>query len=193
MKKVVILLANGFEEVEALTPADYLTRAGAEVILLATATDDTTITGSHKIKVVANETLRNFISEGKISEVDAVIVPGGMLGSKNISGCKEALTFIEDCFAERKLVAAICAAPALVLSRTSVLHGKKWTCYPGMEENVSHELIVNHQDKPFVTDKNVVTGRGAGAAEQFTMELVRILFDEAAKQRVMKATVQRIS
>lgn len=193
MKKVVILLANGFEEVEALTPADYLTRAGAEVTLLATATDDTTITGSHKIRVVTNETLKGFLSEGKSGGVDAVIVPGGMLGSKNISECKEALSFIEDCFAAKKVVAAICAAPAVVLSKTNVLNGKKWTCYPGMEENVSHDLIVNHEEKPFVTDANVVTGRGAGAAEQFAMELVRILFDDATKQKVMKATVQRIS
>ena len=189
MKKVVVLIAQGFEEVEALSPVDYLRRAKANVLLAATATAGKTVTGSHKVSVNCDTTLDDVLQEAVLP--DAVVIPGGLPGATNIAGCKAALDFIEQMFDEGKIVAAICASPALVLGKTKVLQGKNWTCYPQMEENVSAELQKRHKVAPFVTDGNVVTARGAGAAEQFSMELVRLLCGEAEKERIAKATVQR--
>jgi 4-methyl-5(b-hydroxyethyl)-thiazole monophosphate biosynthesis len=190
MKKIVTLLADGFEEVEALTPVDYLRRAGADVTTVATATSSRTVEGSHKIPVIADITLDAYFSSS--TELpDAVIVPGGMGGSKNIGGCQKALNFLEQMNDAKKIVAAICAAPVLVLGKTKILAGKKWTCYPGMQDESPAEFKSSRIDSAFVTSENVVTGRGAGAAEEFAMELVRILFGEETKEKIKKATVQR--
>ena len=189
MKKVVVLMAQGFEEVEALSPVDYLRRAKADVLLAATATEGKTVTGSHKVSLNCDTTLEDVLQETTLP--DAVVIPGGLPGATNIAGCKAALDFIERMFDAGKIVAAICASPALVLGKTKVLQGKDWTCYPQMEENVSAELQKRHKVAPFVTSGNVVTGRGAGAAEQFAMELVRLLCGESERVRIAKATVQR--
>lgn len=189
MKKVVVLIAQGFEEIEALSPVDYLRRAKADVVLAATATEGKTVTASHKVSVNCDTTLDEVLGEATLP--DAVVIPGGLPGATNIAGCKAALTFIERMFDAGKIVAAICASPALVLGKTKVLQGKDWTCYPQMEENVSPELQKRHKTAPFVTDGNVVTARGAGAAEQFSMELVRLLCGESERDRIAKATVQR--
>lgn len=191
MKKTAILLANGFEEVEALTPADYLKRAGADVKLLATGTSNTVVEGAHGIRVVADGTLEDFAASGGSGALDVVIVPGGLPGAVNVSECPAALKLLEEMFDKGRLVAAICAAPALVLSKTRILEGRRWTCYPGMHEGLPESLRKNYEERPFVTDGNVVTGRGPGAAEQFAMELVRILFGEETKKKVMEGAVQR--
>lgn len=190
MKKAVVLLANGFEEIEALSPADYLRRAGAEVIIAATGTSSRNVEGAHKILVAADMTLDTYFSTEKELQ-DAVIVPGGMPGAKNISGCATAVEFIKQMFKAGKIVAAICASPAVVLGKTEILNGKSWTCYPEMEKEVSAEARKNHKSQPVVTDGNLVTGRGPGAAEQFSMEIVRILFGEEMKAKIMEASVQR--
>ena len=122
---------------------------------------------------------------------DAVVIPGGMPGAKNISECTKAMEFINQMFKAKKLVAAICASPAVVLGKTEILNGKNWTCYPEMEKSLSAEIQKNHKIQPVVTDENLITGRGPGTAEQFSMEIVRILFSEETKAKIMEASVQR--
>ena len=190
MKKTVLLLANGFEEIEALSPADYLRRAGAEVIIAATGTSSRNVEGAHKILVTADMTLDTYFSTEK-ELPDAVVIPGGMPGAKNISECTKAMEFINQMFKAKKLVAAICASPAVVLGKTEILNGKNWTCYPEMEKSLSTEIQKNHKIQPVVTDENLITGRGPGTAEQFSMEIVRILFSEETKAKIMEASVQR--
>lgn len=190
MKKTVVLLANGFEEIEALSPADYLRRAGAEVIIAATGTSSRNVEGAHKILVTADMTLDTYFSTEK-ELPDAVVIPGGMPGAKNISECAKAMEFINQMFKAKKLVAAICASPAVVLGKTEILNGKNWTCYPEMKKSLSAEIQKNHKIQPVVTDENLITGRGPGTAEQFSMEIVRILFSEETKAKIMEASVQR--
>ena len=191
MSKIVVLLAEGFEEVEALSPVDYLRRAGQEVLTLATGTNERTVTGSHRIPVVADKTLKDFLEESKGSLPDAVIIPGGMPGSVNVSETKEALSLIDSMEEKGKLICAICAAPAVVLSKTKALGEKKWSCYPGMEDRAG-DYIRNHQkDVRFVHDKNLITGTGPGAAEEFSMEIVKTLCGEETASKVKKAANQR--
>lgn len=189
MKKAVIFLADGFEEIEALSPADYLRRAGVEVVLAATGKSVLEVNGAHGITVKADITLEEYLSSAK-ELPDAVISPGGMPGAANIAACEEAIDLIRRMYAGKKLVAAICAAPALVLSKAEVLKDKNWTCYPGMQSKADI-YIDGYRDDVFVTDGNLVTSRGPGAAEQFAMELVTILCGKETAQTIKKGSCQR--
>lgn len=201
MAKAIVFLAEGFEEVEALTVVDYLRRARVEVTTVKVPTGEKIkgnaermVVSSHRVPVIADETLDECAAKCKKALPDCVYAPGGMPGSLNLAATKQVLSIIQQCFDEGKIVAAICAAPAVVLSKTSVLKGKKWTCYPGMEKDADKEGTQGstHVDnQPFVTDGNVVTGRGAGCAEQLAMELARILAGESEAERVHNASVQR--
>lgn len=192
MKKIITLLADGFEEIEVLTPVDYLRRAGAEVTIAATGTSSQTVEGAHAIRVAADIMLDAYISSAK-ELPDAVVIPGGMPGAKNISECAAAMSFLNRMFQENRLIAAICASPAVVLGKTDILKNKKWTCYPGMEKELSADFQATFQELPAVSDGNLITGRGPGAAEQFSMEIVSALFGKETKERIMSASVQRKS
>ena len=204
MAKAVVFLAEGFEEIEAITPIDYLRRAGVEVTTVAIPVGgkaDALVTGSRKIPVKADATLDEWISS--CDELpDAVVSPGGMPGSANIGACELALDFIKKMFSQKKLVAAICAAPVVVLAKTGVLAGRRYTCYPGMKQFEDYCGGKEKADKltagavlvpnePFVVDQNLITGRGPGAAEQFAMALVEYLCGAETAAKVKAASVQR--
>lgn len=191
MKNVVVFIADGSEEVETLTPVDYLRRAGLDVTLVSVGTESRTVTCSHKVCVTADITLEAYLSSCGDTLPDAVIVPGGMPGTKNIAACASAISFINAMDAENKLVCAICAAPALVLSKTTALKDKKWTCFTDMESNAGEFQKNFIAGKPFVHDANVITGRGAGTAEEFAMEIVKTLAGEETWQRIKTSTLQR--
>lgn len=195
MSTVAVFLADGFEEVEALTPVDYLRRAGAEVITVGVVGQNFNgkliINGSHNIPVIADISFSEYLKKVDSNLPDAVFCPGGLKGSENLANTKELLSHIEKVFAQGKVVSAICAAPSLVLGKTNIMAGKKWTCYPGMAEDSNPDYVPNYSDTVFVTDGNVVTSRGAGAAEQFAVELIRILEGEAKAKKVHDSTVQR--
>lgn len=198
MKNAVVFLADGFEEIEALTIVDYLRRGGVEVFTVAVPSpamaDPYIVISSHKVPVIADMSFDEFKDAFKDETPSLSYVPGGMPGSVNCAANKDLTDFITKCFNEGKHVSAICAAPAIVLSKTGMLKGKNWTCYPGMEEKVSPEDVENstHCDNvPFVTDGNITTGRGAGAAEELAMELVRILCGEEVANGVKVGTCQR--
>lgn len=192
-KNVLVFLADGFEEIEALSPVDYLRRSGVNVILAATRTSSRNVKGAHGITVLADITLDSYLASIGDKLPDAVVVPGGMPGALNISNCNQALSFIDVMIENKKIVAAICAAPSLVLSKTKALEGKKWTCYPNMEtEKDAQKFSSNHiSDVPFVKDDLLLTGRGPGAAEQFSMELVSMLCGKETADKIKKAAVQR--
>ncbi len=203
MISCIVFLAPGFEEIEALTPVDYLRRAGVKVRTVAVPAqgkeNDILVEGSHGIVVQADITLESYLAES--SSFDAVVVPGGMPGAANLGACENVIELIKAAYKGGKLVAAICAAPVVVLSKTGVLAGHRWTCYPGMEKQVedycggNFAALLNgsqwNGDTPFVTDRNLVTGRGPGCAEQFSMELVRILCGESVANKVHDGAVQR--
>ncbi|MBR1912827.1 MAG: DJ-1/PfpI family protein [Treponema sp.] len=191
MKNVVIFIADGSEEVETLTPVDYLRRAGLDVTLVSVGTQSRTVTCSHKVCITADITLEAYLSGCGGILPDAVVVPGGMPGTKNIAASASAITFINAMDAEKKLICAICAAPALVLSKTTALQGRKWTCFTDMESDAGVFQKTFVGGTPFVHDANVITGRGAGAAEEFAMEIVKTLAGEEIWRKIKTSTLQR--
>ncbi|MCR5046533.1 MAG: DJ-1/PfpI family protein [Treponema sp.] len=206
MAKAVVFLAKGFEEIEAITPIDYLRRAGVQVQLAAIPVDnkaDLLVQGAHGISVQADLTFDDFASQCASDLPDAVFVPGGMPGASNVGACALALDFIKKMFDEKKLVCAICAAPVVVLAQTGILAGKNYTCYPGMDQNLAEYCKGKDKadqcmkgsnllaDKAFVVDQNVITGRGPGAAEEFAMAIVEKLCGKETAQKIKAASVQR--
>lgn len=187
--KVLILIADGSEEIEVLTPVDYLRRAGLEVIL-ASVSGSRTVTCSHGVSINADTTLDSFL-DGEKTLPDAIVVPGGMPGTVNIASCNAALKLIDEMLKNEKLVCAICAAPALVLSKCGCLKDHKWTCYPGMQNECTDYAGGYVEDKPFVHDGMLITGRGPGAAEEFSMEIVKSLCGESLWAKIKNASVQR--
>lgn len=198
MKNALVFLADGFEEIEALTPVDYLRRAGVEVFTVAvpskTMNDPYIVISSHDVPVIADLKFEEFQEDFKEDLPDLIFIPGGMPGSSNCARNEELLNFIKKCFENQKQVSSLCAAPALVLSKTGILKGKNWTCYPGMEENVEPEDVedsTHFENVPFVTDGNLTTGRGPGAAEEFAMELVKILCGQEVADKIKTTSCQR--
>lgn len=175
---VCILLGNGFEEAEALVPADLLRRAGIEVAL--TALQGHEVTGGHGITVKADLELSQVVPE----EIDLVFLPGGLGGVKSISACPPALELIRSLYEKGRYVAAICAAPT-VLAALGLLEGRKAVCYPGMEDQMARALV--QKGSPFVADGAIITGEAAGSAFAFGLKLVELLKGSAAAEMVKKA------
>ena len=163
--KVALLLANGFEELEALTPVDILRRAGITVDIIAI--DSREVTGAHGIKVSADMTA----NEAKPHEYGTVIFPGGMPGASNLDASDFSDKMISAVLENCGRLAAICAAP-LVLGRRGLLQGKRATCFPGFEGELKGALIT---DADVVTDGNITTASGMPAAYAFARELENLL------------------
>jgi protein deglycase len=172
-KKTLIILADGFEEVEAVTPVDYLRRAGIKVVMAAIG-KNTAVMGSHSISFTADTTLETMKKQGELNPDgwDCVIIPGGMPGSKNLAACTLVGDFLKKISGKGKMIAAICAAPAVVLAPLGLLEGKRFTCYPGMEQGLTSGIWT--EDK-VVSDGALITSRSAGTAAEFTFALIRIL------------------
>lgn len=180
MAKIALLLAEGFEEVEAVTPADFLDRAGVEVLI--TGITGKRIKGAHGITISAEYTLSELPGD-----IDGVVIPGGMPGSENVAASDPAIDLIKRLNREGKLVAAICAAPAVVLEKAGVLEGKQATCYPGFEKRFTKTAFSNER---VVVDGNIVTSRAPGTAAEFALTLVGILAGKEEVEKIYQATLQ---
>jgi 4-methyl-5(b-hydroxyethyl)-thiazole monophosphate biosynthesis len=178
-KRALLILAEGFEEIEAVTALDVLWRAGVQVTLAGLAA--ATVKGAHDLAVTADTTLDRVRS----ATYDAVILPGGMPGSKNLGASSTVRDIAVRHAAAGKIVAAICAAPAFTLGKFGLLDGRKATCYPGCEQEFPASVVFT-PDK-VVTDGNVVTSRGPGTALAFAFELVRLLVDAATAEKLAAA------
>ena len=159
---IYVFLADGFEEAEALVTVDILRRAGYKVTCVGV--DKKEIVGAHGIKITAD------IKTGEFSPIDlqAIVLPGGMPGTRNIMANATVCSAAKTAYKEGKFVAAICAAPA-ILGRLGLLKGKAATCYPGFEDDLIGARYVN---APSVTDGNVITAKGAGAVFEFGFAIV---------------------
>lgn len=179
MKGVYIFLANGFEEIEALATLDVLRRGGVDVKTVSVLYDKF-VTGSHKTTVVADMTYGEFKAEVQLDgtdESDVMIFPGGMPGTRNLAENGEIINFMRLHYAEGGAVAAICAAPGLVVSQLPSLQGKHFTCFDGFEDApVARGGI--YEQKPAVRDGNLITGRGAGCAVEFGLAILAHLKGE---------------
>lgn len=195
MKQAAVFLADGFEEIEALSPVDYLRRAGIEVFTVAvpsrTMNDKYIVISSHNVPIIADLTLDEYLDSFGDNTPDCVICPGGSVGATNLSVCKELLAHLEKAWDNNKLVAAICASPSVVLGKTKIPSDKKWTCYPGMESESKKEYQAKYVNEVVVTDGNLITSRGPGASEQFAMELVKILAGIETYNKIHTGAQQR--
>ncbi len=162
---ITVLLADGFEEIEALTPVDMLRRAGKKVVTVGIT--GKTVTGAHGIPVIADCEPKD-LPHGKI---ECLILPGGMPGTKNLDESPETDALINRTLSDGGRLAAICAAPS-VLGKRGLLRGKKATCYPSFERFLEGATASTEK---VVTDENVTTSRGAGTAMDFALELVSLL------------------
>jgi 4-methyl-5(b-hydroxyethyl)-thiazole monophosphate biosynthesis len=177
-----LFLAPGFEEIEALSPVDYLRRAGIEVCAAALG-GDLLVTGSHGISVRADRALE---TGGRLDpgDWDAVLLPGGIPGANNLAASAELGAFLKAMSASGKIVSAICASPALVLAPLGILSGRRYTCYPGMEEQVPSGAKAQWRGDPVVIDGNIVTSRAAGTAGLWAEALIRLLAGEEAARKL---------
>lgn len=171
---VYILLAPGFEEAEALVPADLLRRAGLETKLIGLTAAP--VPGGQGMQVVPDGTL----DQVDLDRADMIVLPGGSLGVKNL-GAEPAVEALVRQAAQRGIwVAAICAAPTL-LAQWDLLHGKRAVCYPGLEPRLGDALP---QDFSVVEAGTIITGRAAGSAFDFGLKLVSVLKNTEKSEEV---------
>ena len=178
---VLLFLADGFEEIEALTQADYLRRAGVGVLTVGVTGEYAA--GTRNIIVKCDTTLDKIEYS---NDVEMVILPGGLGGMNALKASEKVCDIVKKANDAGKYIAAICASPT-VFAHLGLLCGKKCICYPGMEDElVQGGGIVT--DARVVTDGNVVTAKAAGASEEFSFELIRLLCGQNASDKV-KASI----
>ena len=180
---IAILLANGFEEIEALTPLDMLRRAGVRVATVSIS-DELEVTGAHGITVLADITKDSL----DLTCVDFAVFPGGMPGAKNLDECKFTDEIIDAVNKKGGRLAAICAAP-MILGHRGLLKGKTACCYPGFEKEL---LGANISYAPCVTDGNITTARGMGEALDFAEELVSLTVGKEASKKISEAIIREV-
>ena len=163
MKNIFVFLAEGFEEIEALTPVDVLRRAGLSVQTVSVM-DEQVVAGAHGVPVLADK----MFAEINPEDAEMILLPGGLPGATNLDAHEGLSQLILDFAEADKPLAAICAAP-LVLGNRGLLQGKKATCYPGFETYLQGaEYTAALVEK----DGNIITGKGPGAAMEFAFAIV---------------------
>lgn len=177
---VYVFLADGFEEVEALTPVDYLRRAGIETVTVGVT--GKTVVGAHNIPVVADITADEIVLDG---DIQGIILPGGMPGTLNLENSGTVQSAIDFSYKNGLMLAAICAAPS-VLGHKNILKGKKAVCFPGFENELYGAV---GYDGFSVTDGNIITAKGAGSAADFAFEIISYLCS-AQKAENIRSSVQ---
>jgi len=175
VKTVFVLLAEGFEEIEAITVVDVLRRAGIDTVIVATG-NELTVSGGHGVAVRANR----LFAETDFSRGSMVVLPGGGEGTRNLAAHAGVAGVLREYSAAGRYIAAICAAPS-VPGEMGLLAGKKAACYPGFEENLTGADVM---DCPVVVDGNVVTSRGPATAMAFALKLVELLAGEETARDV---------
>ena len=163
MKNIFVFLAEGFEEIEALTPVDVLRRAGLSVQTVSVM-DEQIVAGAHGVPVLADK----MFAEINPEDAEMILLPGGLPGATNLDAHEGLGQMIQDFAKAEKPLAAICAAP-LVFGNRGLLKGKKATCYPGFETYLQGaEYTAALVEK----DGNFITGKGPGAAMEFAFAIV---------------------
>ena len=183
-KEVLVFAANGSEEIETIGTVDVLRRAGLHVVL-ASVHDTKEIVMSRGVHVLTDATLTEVLKSYPQHTWDAVVVPGGMPGARNIASCKDAQTITAEQHKAGRLVAAICAAPAVVLLPWGILDDPNThaTCHPGFEAHLRDKGVFEEGVRVSVS-QNVVTSRGPGTAVEFALALVEILCGAETAKKV---------
>lgn len=183
MKKFLVFIADGSEEVEVITVVDYLRRAGIEVDLVSVM-EKREIVGAHGIKIEADKLLSDIDS----AIYDGVYSPGGLPGAYNIRDREEVLEIYRSLDKDGKIVSALCAAPT-VLDRAGLLKDRNFTCYPGFEENIEDGNLL---DKNIVVDGNLVTGKGPALAAEISYALIEMLLGTEKRREIEEDTLYNL-
>lgn len=179
MKRVLIPLAEGFEEIEALATADVLRRADLEVVLAGIP--GTIVKGRSGIKIVAD----TKIEDVNHKDFDCIVLPGGNPGYINLERSKKVFDIINDFNDQEKLIAAICAAPS-ILGKMGILDNRRATIYPGMEKDIPRP-----RSGKVVVDDHVITSEGPGTALDFALEIIKNLLGKGKANEIKKEIVYR--
>jgi 4-methyl-5(b-hydroxyethyl)-thiazole monophosphate biosynthesis len=182
MKKVLVALAPGFEEIETITVVDILRRAGARVVLAAT--EEGPIEGSRGVSVLP-DTLINQVDD---KDFDLVVLPGGQPGTSNLQNNETVKAIIQNMYRSRKQVAAICAAPT-ILHSAGILKNTIVTSHPSVKDQLND---IEYSEERVVVDGNIVTSRSLGTALEFAFKLVEILFDRDRMDAVNQGVMARL-
>jgi 4-methyl-5(b-hydroxyethyl)-thiazole monophosphate biosynthesis len=181
-KKVLVPIADGSEELEAVCIIDILRRAGAEVTVASVSVNGLQVTASRGVKLVADR----FIADCTEVAYDLVALPGGMPGAEHLRDSKELKLILRRQYKEGRLYAAICASPAVVLQHHGLLSQRRATCHPGHVDRLENKEAV---DSRVVTDRNCITSRGPGTAIEFSLKLVEMLYDEQKAKDVAEPMI----
>lgn len=164
MKTSFIFLADGFEEVEALTSVDVMRRAGMPVMTVS-INPGPEVTGAHGVTVIAD----SLFEDNDYSDAEWLVLPGGVPGAPNLAAHEALCDALADQDERGGKIAAICASPSVVLAPLGLLQGRRAVCYPGMEAALEG---VTWDKAPVAVDGHVVTGNGPAAAAPFALTLV---------------------
>ncbi|MBQ3231128.1 MAG: DJ-1/PfpI family protein [Clostridia bacterium] len=175
MSTVYMLLARGFEESEAIVPADLLKRAGANVVLVATE-GGLAVTGSHGITVTADITIEEIRKE----DAACIVLPGGLPGTTLLGENPMVLSLIEYAASRGIYIAAICAAPS-ILGKMRLLDGRNAAVYPSFAESLEYANITG---KKVEHDDIFITAEGMGVAFEFGFKLVEVMFGSQAVEEI---------
>lgn len=161
--KIAVFFANGTEEIEALTPVDVFRRCNIECDVISVSGKNPT--GSHNISIVADKEIENV----NLNEYSAFVVPGGMPGAENIANNQKVVLALKQAYKKGKLIAAICASPAVVFAQKNIVSGKKMTCYPS--EIFIKKIGCFYSEKDVEIEDNVITANGPKSAMKFALSI----------------------
>ncbi len=181
-KKVLVFLAEGFEEIECITVVDILRRAGIEVVIAGLTASP--IIGSRKISVMADQ----IIDEVSPKDFDMVVLPGGMPGTNNLEKDPRVISCLKEMDQQEKYIAAICAAPR-VLKKAGLINQKSITSHPSLSDDFQES---NYQEERVVVDGRLITSRSPGTSMEFAFQLVEILVGEKIAGEVNQGVLARL-
>lgn len=195
MPSVLVPIAHGSEDIEAVTIIDILRRGGVEVVV-ASVHDELTITASNGTKIQADILLKQLpdfcFADGRqfgfadefVDNVifDAIALPGGVAGAEHFRDCDYLIELLEKHDIYDSMLGAICAAPAIVLGTHGFLSEKQATCYPGFEEKLLGATYIS--DQPVVMDGNILTSQGPATAMVFALSLLANLIGYDGTQKI---------
>ncbi|MBQ8527935.1 MAG: DJ-1/PfpI family protein [Lachnospiraceae bacterium] len=180
MSKICVFLAEGMEEIEALTVVDICRRAQIDTKTVS-ITDELAVTGSHGIKVEADMVL----SEVDFDALDMIVLPGGMPGTVNLEACGPLMQKVEEFDKLGKYIAAICAAPS-IFGHKGILEGKNACCYPSFEEHLKGAVVSRN---PVEVSGHVITSRGMGTAIEFALAITACIKGQQCADEIAKAII----
>ena len=185
-KKVLVPVADGTEEIEAVTVIDVLRRAGAEVVVMSVEDDRNEVVCSRGVRMVADKNVKELAGRGAPADWDLIAVPGGMPGAEHIADHVKFHAVLEKHFRAGKLMAAICAAPAICFEPKGFLEGYAATAHPAFVDELGGSLLEKniYQDCRVVVDTQIVTSRGPGTSMEWALCLVEQLYGSRKAREV---------